>query len=188
MPHLFGSGNDEGLKRSVLDGMLDLVVGKAAAVGAAPAADATFRRSMQEADHCPTDCASKAAAAAAVANGADAAAIAACEAAVSTSTRCWGCRRWFSVVDEEQLLELAGEINRAVAPGASARHFELVYPPPSARSWVALRLAPLRSALLEKVSSRLETCLLGAVLRRSADHPEEASLPGGALARILQLV
>jgi hypothetical protein len=48
-----------------------------------------------------------------------------------------------------------------------------------------MRLAPLRQALLDRVASPLETCLLEAVLAQPATAGEEGA-PDKALARILQ--
>ena len=164
MPHLFAAGNDEGLKRSVLDGMLDLVGG----VDANARSAAKRPPPSWSADRCPPDCAAHAACASAVA-----------------SPRCWACRRWFTAADEEQLHRLGAEMERAAAPDAAARDFELIFPPSSARSWAAMRLAPLRQALLDRVASPLETCLLEAVLAQPATAGEEGA-PDKALARILQ--
>ena len=166
MPKSFASGNDAGLKRSVVQGVLR-VVGVGEDTGQARANGAVQTPTVRSSDMvvaagsghgrcdqrlCFAVQTRHAGAQPTIPPASVAAQRERCVVSAVLQPSCWGCRACFTAADERALHNFAAEMQRS-----RGGDFELVYPP-AAQSWSDLQLEPVVS-VLSRSGSRLDNAL-----------------------------
>ena len=169
MPKSFASGNDAGLKRSVVRGVLRVVgVGEAGHehtnhVGRVPTAQSSGKSAAAGSSGgrcdkrlCFTAKAKRTSAQPVTLLTSAVARHEHCDVSAVLRPSCWGCRACFNAAEERTLRNFATEMQRG-----RGGDFKLIYPP-DAQSWGELQLEPLAS-VFSRSGSRLDMALRTAI-------------------------